>query len=105
MLGTRDRPQWQTVVGGSHRYVEALTRPLGDRLRLSTPIREIRRHDAHAMDGIGAPSTRTGTTRMSGRASAWGRCRPSGVTKVAHPQHVVAGRRFGGGKKPSLGGC
>ncbi len=26
MLGFRDRPRWQTVVGGSQRYVEALTR-------------------------------------------------------------------------------
>lgn len=47
MLGLRNRPRWQTVVGGSHRYVEALARPLGDRLRLSTPIRAIRRHDDH----------------------------------------------------------
>src|SRR5436305_5859663 len=47
MLGLRDRPQWQTVCGGSHRYVEALTKPLGERLKLSTPIREIRRHDDH----------------------------------------------------------
>jgi uncharacterized protein len=47
MLGLRNRPQWRTVVGGSHRYVEALTQPLGDRLRLSTPIREIRRHEDH----------------------------------------------------------
>lgn len=45
MLGLRDRPTWRTVVGGSQRYVEALTRPLGCRLRLSTPIRGIRRHD------------------------------------------------------------
>jgi len=47
MLGLRDRPQWQTVAGGSHRYVEALTQPLADRLRLSSPIREICRHDDH----------------------------------------------------------
>jgi predicted NAD/FAD-binding protein len=47
MLGLRDRPQWRTVAGGSHRYVEALTRPLGERLHLSTPIRAIHRHDDH----------------------------------------------------------
>lgn len=55
MLGLRDRPEWRTVVGGSHRYVEALTRPLGSRLRLSTPIREIRRnHDNVAVCPYGA---------------------------------------------------
>ncbi|MGH8921870.1 MAG: NAD(P)/FAD-dependent oxidoreductase, partial [Actinomycetes bacterium] len=49
MLGLRNRPRWQTVVGGSRRYVEALVRPLGDRLHLSTPIRAIRRHADHVM--------------------------------------------------------
>ena len=47
MLGFLHRPQWRTVVGGSHRYVEALVRPLGDRLRLSTPVDAVRRHDDH----------------------------------------------------------
>jgi predicted NAD/FAD-binding protein len=44
MLGFRDRPQWRTVAGGSRRYVEAVVRPLGERVRLSTPIRAIARH-------------------------------------------------------------
>ena len=47
MLGFRDRPKWRTVAGGSHRYVEALTAPWRDRLRLSTPIETITRHDDH----------------------------------------------------------
>ena len=47
MLGFRDRPQWRTVAGGSHRYVEALTAPWRDRLRLSTPVEAIARHDDH----------------------------------------------------------
>jgi len=47
MLGFLNRPQWRTVVGGSHRYVEALVRPLGDRLRLSTPVQAVRRCDDH----------------------------------------------------------
>ena len=37
------RPRWRTIPGGSQRYVERLTRPLGDRLRLATPVREVRR--------------------------------------------------------------
>jgi predicted NAD/FAD-binding protein len=47
MLGLRDRPQWRTVKGGSARYVEALTKPWRDRLRLNTPIDEIRRAGDH----------------------------------------------------------
>jgi predicted NAD/FAD-binding protein len=47
MLGFRDRPQWRTVAGGSRRYVEAILRPLGERVRLSTPIRAISRGEDH----------------------------------------------------------
>jgi uncharacterized protein len=45
MLGFRDRPQWQTVVGGSQTYVRALSAPFADRVRLSTPVARIRRDD------------------------------------------------------------
>jgi predicted NAD/FAD-binding protein len=37
------RPRWRTVSGGSRRYVEALTRPLGERLRVGVPVRGVRR--------------------------------------------------------------
>jgi predicted NAD/FAD-binding protein len=47
VLGFRDRPQWRTVRGGSRTYVEALVRPWRHRLRLSTPVRAIRRYDDH----------------------------------------------------------
>ena len=47
MLGLRDRPKWKTVQGGSHRYVEPLTAPWRDRLRLATPVRSIARHADH----------------------------------------------------------
>ena len=43
MLGFRDRPQWRTVTGGSHRYVEKIVQPFADRIRLSAPVREIQR--------------------------------------------------------------
>ncbi len=49
MLGFRDRPQWRTIVGGSARYVEALTRPFGDRLRLRTPVEAVTRHPDHVI--------------------------------------------------------
>jgi predicted NAD/FAD-binding protein len=47
VLGFRDRPQWKTVRGGSRTYVEALVRPLRERLRLSTPVQAIRRFGDH----------------------------------------------------------
>jgi predicted NAD/FAD-binding protein len=43
MLGFRNRPAWQTVVGGAHRYVEAISRPFADRVRLATPVDALRR--------------------------------------------------------------
>ena len=45
MLGLRGRPNWQTVSGGSKRYVEALTAAFADRIRLSTPVRSIERFE------------------------------------------------------------
>jgi predicted NAD/FAD-binding protein len=43
ILSLRDRPRWRTVRGGSARYVEALTRPFGQRLRLRTPVESVTR--------------------------------------------------------------
>jgi len=47
MLGFRDRPQWSTIEGGSARYVEALTAPFRDRIRLRAPVSSVTRHDDH----------------------------------------------------------
>jgi predicted NAD/FAD-binding protein len=48
MLGLRDRPRWRTVTGGSRRYVDAIVARLGEpRVRLSTPVRAIARHEEH----------------------------------------------------------
>lgn len=44
-FGFRDRPNWRAVAGGSSRYVERLTAPLRDRLRLSTPVARVERFD------------------------------------------------------------
>lgn len=38
LLSLRDRPEWRVVKGGSARYVEVLTRPFLDRIRLGTPV-------------------------------------------------------------------
>jgi predicted NAD/FAD-binding protein len=53
MLGFRERPRWQTIVGGSRNYVQALIRPWRERLRLSTPVREIARHPDHVRVSCG----------------------------------------------------
>jgi predicted NAD/FAD-binding protein len=49
MLGFAKRPQWRTVTGGSRSYVDAVTRPWSDRLRLDTPVTAITRHDDHVL--------------------------------------------------------
>jgi uncharacterized protein len=56
MLGFRDRPCWSTVAGGSARYVEALTAPFAQRIRLGVPVRSIVRTEDHVevhADGLG----------------------------------------------------
>ena len=45
MLELTGRPKWMTVKGGSQRYVEKLVEPFRDRLRLSCPVRSIRRFE------------------------------------------------------------
>ncbi len=45
MLTVNNRPQWRTIVGGSARYVEALTEPFKFKIRLNTPIASVRRQE------------------------------------------------------------
>jgi predicted NAD/FAD-binding protein len=45
MFGLTGRPNWLTVEGGARSYVSAITAPLGERLRLSTPVERIERHE------------------------------------------------------------
>jgi predicted NAD/FAD-binding protein len=46
-LGIRGRPRWRAVTGGSARYVERLTEPFAGRIRTSSPVEWIERHDGH----------------------------------------------------------
>ncbi len=48
MLSVNDRPEWRVVRGGSQRYVEALTAPFRDRIRVRHPVRRVVRFD----DGV-----------------------------------------------------
>ncbi len=43
MLSVNDRPTWRTIRGGSATYVEKLTAPFRDRIRLATPVESVRR--------------------------------------------------------------
>ncbi|MGH7818276.1 MAG: NAD(P)/FAD-dependent oxidoreductase, partial [Candidatus Binatia bacterium] len=43
LLSVSGQPEWRTISGGSRNYVKALTRHLGDRLRLNALARSIRR--------------------------------------------------------------
>jgi predicted NAD/FAD-binding protein len=43
MYSLRDRPKWRTVSGGSRSYVEAISAPWHDRVRLAAPVRRIER--------------------------------------------------------------
>ena len=45
LLGVRNRPEWRTVIGGSARYVEAITSSLGARLRLGATVLSVARGD------------------------------------------------------------
>jgi len=46
LLALRDRPIWRTVDGGSREYVKRITKPYADRIRLSAPIRSVRRSES-----------------------------------------------------------
>lgn len=48
LLDISNRPQWATVVGGSHTYVKKMASLLGERLRLNTPVDQVVRDD----DGV-----------------------------------------------------
>jgi predicted NAD/FAD-binding protein len=58
MLGFRDRPRWATVAGGSARYVEALTSPFRERIRLDSPVHSITRSEDHVELTVAGPGGR-----------------------------------------------
>jgi uncharacterized protein len=45
LLSLTDRPQWYTIIGGSSRYIEPLTRDFRDNIRLSTPVKTVKREE------------------------------------------------------------
>jgi predicted NAD/FAD-binding protein len=47
MLNVWDRPAWRTITGGSRRYMDRLTAPFRDRIRLNEPVLAVRRTPTH----------------------------------------------------------
>jgi predicted NAD/FAD-binding protein len=46
-LNVKNQPQWLTIKGGSKQYVEPITRPYRDRIRLNCPVVSVRRNADH----------------------------------------------------------
>ena len=46
-LNVHEQPLWLTIQGGSRRYVEPITRPFKDSLRVNCPVKSIRRQSDH----------------------------------------------------------
>lgn len=49
LLQVTKRPQWHTIRGGSRRYVDALTAPFRERIRLACPARSVTRKEDHVL--------------------------------------------------------
>ncbi|MDH3310239.1 MAG: FAD-dependent oxidoreductase, partial [Gammaproteobacteria bacterium] len=49
MLSVSNRPTWRVIDGGSRRYVDKLTAPFRDRVRLNTPVEWVQRYPTHVM--------------------------------------------------------
>jgi predicted NAD/FAD-binding protein len=46
-LNVHDQPEWRTIKGGSKQYIPPLTKRFKDKIRLSSPVRSIRRKEGH----------------------------------------------------------
>ena len=47
LLTVSDRPTWHVIKGGSREYLEPLTKPFRDNIRIHTPVKNIRRLPTH----------------------------------------------------------
>ena len=103
MLGFAKRPQWRTVVGGSRTYVDAVTKPFADRLRLDTPVTAIARdedgvtHHAARRRARALRRGRAGHALRSGAADARRRDRPRARDPLGDP---VSAQRGGPAHRP-----
>ena len=44
MLSVNNRPQWRTILGGSARYVEAITAPFKHKIKIDCPVASVKRN-------------------------------------------------------------
>jgi predicted NAD/FAD-binding protein len=47
VLNIGDQPQWLVIKGGSRQYIQPLTQPFSDHIRLNTPVSSIQRFEDH----------------------------------------------------------
>ena len=47
VLNIRDQPLWLTIKGGSRQYIQPLTRPFADHIRLNAPVSSVKRFEDH----------------------------------------------------------
>ena len=45
LLDIKNRPQWYVLKGGSHAYIEPLTKPFRDNIQLNTPVHRVTRNE------------------------------------------------------------
>lgn len=59
MLSINDRPTWRTIKGGSRKYVEKIVEGFREKIRLNTPVTNIRREGGQVIirDGQGGEET------------------------------------------------
>jgi uncharacterized protein len=58
LLSVANRPQWRTIKGGSQAYVQRLSAPFIEQVRLQTPVRKIERHSNHVVLHLDSGSER-----------------------------------------------
>jgi len=58
LLNIVNRPQWYTIIGGSSSYIEPLTAPFKDRIKVDTPVIRVERDDdaVQIVTNLGAES-------------------------------------------------
>jgi predicted NAD/FAD-binding protein len=93
MLGFRDRTHWTTVAGGSARYVEALTRPFQECIRLDSPVHSIARHTEHV------------EITAAGREGGWGTEYFDQVVIAIHSDQALALLRDPSGREREILGA
>ncbi|WP_346836618.1 FAD-dependent oxidoreductase [Microbulbifer sp. SAOS-129_SWC] len=54
LLNVFNRPQWRVIRGGSREYIAPLVKSFADRIRLSTPVQQVRRN----RDGVAVTTAR-----------------------------------------------